>query len=40
MEMIAAAEVKEDDEEYQSPLDELFERLGNKKSKFISPQAI
>lgn len=27
MEMIAAAEIKEDDEEYQSPLDELFERL-------------
>ena len=27
MEMIAAAEVKEDDEEYQSPLDELCERL-------------
>lgn len=27
MEMIVAAEVKEDDEEYQSPLDELFERL-------------
>lgn len=27
MEMIAAAEVKEDDEEYQSPLDELFERM-------------
>ena len=27
MEMIAAAEVKEHDEEYQSPLDELFERL-------------
>ena len=27
MEMIAAAEVKEDGEEYQSPLDELFERL-------------
>ena len=27
MEMIAAAEVKVDDEEYQSPLDELFERL-------------
>lgn len=27
MEMIAAVEVKEDDEEYQSPLDELFERL-------------
>ena len=27
MEMIAAAEVKADDEEYQSPLDELFERL-------------
>lgn len=27
MEMIAAAEVREDDEDYQSPLDELFERL-------------
>jgi type IV secretion system protein VirD4 len=27
MEMIAAAEVREDDESYQSPLDELFERL-------------
>ncbi|TCX48953.1 VirD4-like conjugal transfer protein, CD1115 family [Dehalobacter sp. 14DCB1] len=27
MEMIAAAEVHEDDESYQSPLDELFERL-------------
>lgn len=27
MEMIAAAEVREDDETYQSPLDELFERL-------------
>lgn len=27
MEMIAAADVKEDDEDYQSPLDELFERL-------------
>lgn len=27
MEMIGAAEVKEDDEEYESPLDELFHRL-------------
>lgn len=27
MEMITAAEVREDDETYQSPLDELFERL-------------
>lgn len=27
MEMIAAAEVKEDDEDYESPLDELFKRL-------------
>ena len=27
MEMIAAAEVKEDDEDYESPLDILFERL-------------
>lgn len=27
MEMIAAAEVREEDETYQSPLDELFERL-------------
>lgn len=27
MEMIAAADVREDDEDYQSPLDELFERL-------------
>ena len=25
--MIAAADVREDDEDYQSPLDELFERL-------------
>ena len=27
MEMIGAADVREDDEDYQSPLDELFERL-------------
>lgn len=27
MEMISAADVREDDEDYQSPLDELFERL-------------
>lgn len=31
MEMIASADVKEDDEEYQSPLDELFERLEMRK---------
>ena len=31
MEMINAAEVKEEDEEYQSPLDELFERLEMRK---------
>ena len=30
MEMIAAAEVREEDESYQSPLDELFERLEKK----------
>lgn len=31
MEMIASADVREDDEEYQSPLDELFERLEMRK---------
>ena len=31
MEMIASADVKEDDEEYQSPLDELFDRLEMRK---------
>lgn len=31
MEMIAAADVREDDEDYQSPLDELFERLEIRK---------
>lgn len=31
MEMIAAANVREDDEDYQSPLDELFERLELRK---------
>lgn len=31
MEMISAADVREDDEEYQSPLDELFERLELRK---------
>ena len=31
MEMIAAAEVKEDDEDYESPLDILFERLEMSK---------
>ena len=32
MEMIAAAEVKEDDEDYESPLDILFERLEMAKT--------
>ncbi|WP_405315360.1 VirD4-like conjugal transfer protein, CD1115 family [Faecalibacillus faecis] len=36
MEMIAAAEVKEDDEEYQSPLDELFERLEIRNPNSLS----
>lgn len=36
MEMIAAAEVKEDDEEYQSPLDELFERLEIKNPNSLA----
>ena len=31
MEMLSAAEVKEDDEEYQSTLDKLFERLEDRK---------
>lgn len=31
MEMIASAEVREDDPDYQSPLDELFERLEMRK---------
>lgn len=31
MEMIASADVREDDEEYQSPLDELFDRLEMRK---------
>lgn len=31
MEMISSADVREDDEEYQSPLDELFERLELRK---------
>ena len=30
MEMIGAADVREDDEEYASVLDELFERLENR----------
>lgn len=31
MEMLSAASVREDDEDYQSPLDELFERLEMRK---------
>lgn len=36
MEMIASADVKEDDEEYQSPLDELFDRLEMRKPDSIA----
>ena len=36
MEMIAAAEVREDDEEYISPLDELFERLEERKPNTLA----
>ena len=42
MEMIAAADVREDDEDYQSPLDELFERLSlrNPNSLAVKQYAI
>jgi type IV secretion system protein VirD4 len=36
MEMIAAAEVREDDETYQSPLDELFERLEMREPEHLA----
>ena len=36
MEMIAAAEVREDDEAYQSPLDELFERLAMRVPEHLA----
>jgi len=36
MEMIAAAEVREDDEGYQSPLDELFERLEMREPEHLA----
>ncbi|WP_418790373.1 VirD4-like conjugal transfer protein, CD1115 family [Phosphitispora sp. TUW77] len=36
MEMIAAAEVREDDENYQSPLDELFERLEMREPEHLA----
>ncbi|MBR1740871.1 MAG: type IV secretory system conjugative DNA transfer family protein, partial [Lachnospiraceae bacterium] len=36
MELLRAGEVKEDDEEYQSPLDELFERLEMKNPDHIA----
>lgn len=36
MEMIAAAEVHEDDESYQSPLDELFERLAMREPEHLA----
>ena len=36
MEMIASAEVREDDDQYQSPLDELFERLEMRKPQSLS----
>ena len=36
MEMLRAGEVREDDDQYQSPLDELFERLEMKNSEHIA----
>lgn len=36
MEMIAAAEVREEDETYQSPLDELFERLAMREPDHLA----
>lgn len=36
MEMIAAADVREDDEDYVSPLDELFERLEMRKPNSLA----
>ncbi|WP_214625796.1 VirD4-like conjugal transfer protein, CD1115 family [Paenibacillus agaridevorans] len=36
MEMIAAAEVREEDEAYQSPLDELFERLEMREPEHLA----
>ena len=36
MELIAAAEVREDDETYQSPLDELFERLAMREPEHLA----
>ncbi|WFB59600.1 VirD4-like conjugal transfer protein, CD1115 family [Paenibacillus sp. BR1-192] len=36
MEMIAAAEVREEDESYQSPLDELFERLAMREPEHLA----
>lgn len=36
MEMIAAAEVREDDETYQSPLDELFERFAMREPEHLA----
>lgn len=36
MEMLGSAQAKEDDEEYQSPLDILFERLEMRNSESIA----
>lgn len=36
MEMIAAAEVREEDDTYQSPLDELFERLAMREPEHLA----
>lgn len=36
MEMLRAGEVREDNDDYQSPLDELFERLEMKKPDHIA----
>ena len=36
MELLRAAEVREEDEEYQSPVDELFDRLEMKQPDHIA----
>lgn len=36
IEMLRAGEVREDDDEYESPLDELFERLEMKEPEHIA----
>ena len=40
MEMLGSAQVKEEDEEYQSPLDILFERLEMRKPDSIAVKRV